>query len=265
MTRVRVGAGNGPVRARTLRRVVLSLTWACATVLPSGLGAILRQSALMSRFDTSVRPARAVATSLPGSVVVRRVLLCLGLLLLAGACPANAQGGVYQLNYFDNASLHNDQKIRIVNTGEQGSPLDAYAGTVCADIYVFDANQEMVECCACKVTANANFTISLNAQLIQRPLTGTPVTSGSIHIIGDKYPGCNEAAPQPTSGLLASKMQVQVIGPDTAPVPWATETSFQFAQLSDTQRDFLGAACNFVQYLGGRVRGKCICGLMPGS
>ena len=222
----------------------------------------------MCWFGTLVSPFQRAATTFVQGVVsrprIRAATVLLLALLLSGAAPAVAQS-VYQLNYFDNASSHIDQKIRIVNSGEQGSPLDVYAGTVCADIYVFDANQEMVECCACKITANANFTVSLNNQLIQRPLTGTAVTAGSIHIIGDKYPGCNETAPQPTSGLLASKMQIQVVGPDNAPVSWATETNFQFAPLSDSQRTFLGQACSFVQYLGNRVRGKCICGLLPGS
>jgi hypothetical protein len=196
------------------------------------------------------------------------IVLTLALGLVFGfsyAIPACAQNNVYQLNYFDNASQDNDQKIRIINTGEQGGPLSANNGTICADIYIFDANQEMVECCACKITANANFELSLNNQLIQRPLTGTPVTSGSIHIIGDTYPGCNETAPRPLSGLIASKMQVQQAGTSTAPISWVSETSFQLAQLSGTQQTFLGQACTFVQYLGGRIRGKCICGLLPGS
>lgn len=248
------------------------MAWpARATVLTTGLGDASRQSRPMCWFGTLVRPHPSVATYLVVSVFSRSraravtILLCLAVMLALAAAPADAQSSVYQLNYFDNASRQSDQKIRIVNSGEQGSPLDAYAGTVCADIYVFDANQEMVECCACKITANAQFIISLNNQLIQRPLTGTAVTSGSVHIIGDKYPGCNETAPQPTSGLLASKMQIQIVGPDTAPVTWATETNFQYAPLSDSQRSFLGQACSFVQYLGNRVRGKCICGLLPGS
>ena len=136
---------------------------------------------------------------------------------------------------------------------------------MCADIYVFDANQEMVECCACKVPANSVLRLSLKNQLIQRPLTGQAINAGSIYIIGDRYPGCNETVPHPTSGLVASKVQVQLVGDPSAPTPWLSESNFQSAPLTPDEQNFLALGCAFTQYLGSRIKGKCICGLQPGS
>ena len=136
---------------------------------------------------------------------------------------------------------------------------------MCADIYVFDADQEMVECCACKVPANAVLRLSLKNQLIQRPLTGQVVTAGAIFIVGDRYPGCNETVPRPISDLLATKVQVQLAGDPNAPTPWLSETNFQSVPLTADQQNFLALGCAFTQYLGNKIKGKCICGLQPGS
>ncbi|HMK29155.1 MAG TPA: hypothetical protein VK473_05665 [Terriglobales bacterium] len=96
---------------------------------------------------------------------MRRAVLfvALTLLLIAGSSFVLAQeiSEVYWVNYFSNrlnsgapavSSLARlDQTVRIINPGEQGTPISA-RGTVCAAIYVFDDNQEMSECCSCPIT-----------------------------------------------------------------------------------------------------------------
>ncbi|MBV9608134.1 MAG: hypothetical protein JO187_01130, partial [Acidobacteria bacterium] len=60
---------------------------------------------------------------------------------------------VYQVTYYDNNYVNGylDSTIRIINPGLQGSPVapNGLQGTLCANIYVFDDSQEMIECCAC--------------------------------------------------------------------------------------------------------------------
>src|SRR5690349_10292942 len=90
---------------------------------------------------------------------------------------------VYLVTYYDNNYLHGtlDSTIRVLNPGLTGSPISPDQGTLCANIYVFDATQEMVECCSCPVTANGLLTISVQ-DLTENPLTLTPFR-GVIKIV----------------------------------------------------------------------------------
>jgi hypothetical protein len=166
---------------------------------------------------------------------------------------------VYQLNYYANSNnpAGADQFVRIVNPGVQGTPLSPGHGTICADIYVFDATQEMLECCSCPVTANGILDLSLSRHLVQNPLTGFPgPNSGVIKIVSDSRTNCNEMAPYPTPMLLAWGTHVQQ---PVAGTYVTTEDQFINAWLTREELAFLGQACSFVQYLGSG-KGVCKCG-----
>ena len=177
----------------------------------------------------------------------------------------------YQLNYFSanliaggNGVLY-DQYLRIINTGQIGSPMDpgTQQGTVCADIYVFDQNQEMLECCSCPITANGLLSLSLQHSLLNSPLTGVFPPSGVIKVVSDT--GCNEQSiTSPVNGgLRAFGTHLQIINPMMQELVASnvafTETEYQVAPLQNQEAAFLGQACSFVQYLGSG-KGKCSCG-----
>ncbi|HXZ78455.1 MAG TPA: hypothetical protein VEG30_00890 [Terriglobales bacterium] len=170
---------------------------------------------------------------------------------------------VYQLNYFSNSSgrvagtAEIDQAVRIINPGEQGTPLSGKQGTVCADIYVFDDNQEMSECCACPITANGLLILSLNYDLNDNPLTGFPAPrDGVLKIVSDNGANCDPTSPVPTPDLRAWATHLQNPGG----VLVTTETEFQAATLQQDELSFLGTACSFVQFLGSG-KGTCECEL----
>ena len=191
------------------------------------------------------------------------------LIALAGTCMVFAQGisDVYQVNYFSNrlnsvnmtvvsdvARL--DQTVRIINPGEQGTPRSAHEGTVCADIYVFDSNQEMSECCNCKITANGLLILSVNADLTHNPLTGwPPPNDGVIKIVSDNQANCDATSPVPTPDLRAWATHLQ--SPDGTHLV-VTEEEFAGANLQQDELSFLGQACSFVQFLGSG-KGVCDC------
>ncbi|HXZ78827.1 MAG TPA: hypothetical protein VEG30_02785 [Terriglobales bacterium] len=186
------------------------------------------------------------------------------LLLFSFASLATAQGisDVYQVSYFSNrysgttGNNYLDQTVRIINPGEQGTPLAKSEGTVCADIYVFDAGQEMIECCSCPITANGLLTLSVNWELTGNPLTGFPPPSdGVIKLVSDNGSNCDPTSPVPTVDLRAWTTHLQA--PDGSRLV-ATESEFQFAALQQDELQFLGLACSFVQYLGSG-RGTCSC------
>jgi hypothetical protein len=166
---------------------------------------------------------------------------------------------VYSLNYYShrNNTALADSTTRIVNPGTQGTPIAPGHGTICADIYVFDNTQEMLECCSCPITANGILELSLLTNLMQNPLTGFPAPdSGVIKVVSDYGPNCDATSPVPVPELLSWQTHTQQ---PTSGTFVTTEDEFQSSYLSSDELAFLGQACSFVQYLGSG-KGVCTCG-----
>src|SRR4051812_33237547 len=91
-------------------------------------------------------------------------LLVLVAVLFMAAIPTLAQTSPYMIDYFSNNPGPGglaDQQIRLVNFAAFGTPLTSPVGDVCANVYVFDANQEMIACCSCRITPNGLLTLSV--------------------------------------------------------------------------------------------------------
>jgi hypothetical protein len=181
------------------------------------------------------------------------------------ALPAFAQlNDVYQVNYFSNnhgATSSPEQYVRIINTGQIGSPIDSLTahGTICASIYVFDANQEMLECCSCPISANGLLSLRVGRDLTSGPLTGVTPLTGVIKIVADQ--GAAPAVCSATNIVSPVPGGLRAFGTHVQDASQITETAFQVAPLPTgpgTERDFLGMACSFVMYLGSG-KGQCSC------
>src|SRR5690349_5103716 len=130
------------------------------------------------------------------------------LLLVVLAAPMWAQttDDVYQVHPFFAAS---PAIVQIVNPGVQGTPISSNHGTVCADIYVFDLNQEMLECCACPITANGTLSLlatgAPGAALRANTLTAATPVAGMFKIVSAQAVSgtCNPENPIPTPDLRA--------------------------------------------------------------
>ncbi len=191
---------------------------------------------------------------------MKKVFFIIAVALVLTTIAAAQDPFYYQLNYYSNRnnSAQADQTVRIINPGTTGTPISTDEGTLCADVYVFDSTQEMIECCSCKITANGVRALSLLNDLTQNPLTGFPAPdSGVIKIVSDANLNCDETSPRPTFELLAWQSHVQqpVLGTFVT-----TEDHFQPSDLTKEELGFLGQACSFVQYLGSG-KGVCQCGL----
>jgi uncharacterized repeat protein (TIGR01451 family) len=82
------------------------------------------------------------------------------------------------------------------------------AGTICVNVYAFDPAEEMISCCACKVTPNGLASISARTDIMGNTLTpGTP-QSITIKLLATAAGGgaCN-AGTQPTATNLARGMK----------------------------------------------------------
>jgi len=153
----------------------------------------------------------------------------------------------YQVHYFANltgaiAGAAAASVINFTNTGANGAGIGSgttasVTGSICANIYVFDQDEEMVECCSCAVTpdgldsvtlagltANKLFVDNNIGNVVVKILATAPVAgscSGSDLLAGNP-PGVN--------GLLAWGTNVHAgIG---AGVPALTETAFIPSTLS---------------------------------
>jgi len=117
-----------------------------------------------------------------GHIVALSVLTAVGLVSLL---PAIGMGQVLQppsdtfaVGFYVNANQSDvaDGTVFITNPGSSG-------GDLCGDVYVFDANGEMAECCGCPVPQNGLLTLSINNDLTSNSLTGVLLTDGVIKII----------------------------------------------------------------------------------
>jgi hypothetical protein len=161
-----------------------------------------------------------------------------------------------------------DQNIRIVNVGEFGTPLSSPVGDMCANVYVFDANQEMVACCSCRVTPNGLLSISVGNSLTNNPVTSVVPVSGAVKIISTRANGTTPCTPLTYNAGIAPSLvgwasHIETSGGTAAgtfisvsellgwpEVPAATGTNA-------SETDFLPQACQFARYLGS---GKGTCG-----
>jgi hypothetical protein len=105
----------------------------------------------------------------------------------------------FQISYVANLDK-DDSVVNITNTGLQGPfgltgpgpggvPAQATAGNLCANIYVFDPQEEEIYCCSCLVTPNGLNSLSVQSDLISNTLTPALPTSVVIKIVGTRPEG----------------------------------------------------------------------------
>ena len=196
---------------------------------------------------------------------MRKLLVVLGLLVLVPGL-ALAQG-TYYVDYFANNSgpVYGapDQIIRIINVGTLGTPLTSPVGDICANIYVFTADQEMIACCAERLTPNELDSAYVGKQLTFNPLTSVVPASGVVKVVLVPPPpgGCNPAVSTstPDAGMgvvFGTHLQWEPGG------LFVTETEKIASPLSAAEEGFLQTACSFTLFLGS---GKGTCTSTVGS
>lgn len=180
-------------------------------------------------------------------------VLVLALLVLALTSAAMAQTDVYKVNYFsNNAAPAPDATVRIDNPG-------LTYGNLCAMVYVFDADQQLSECCGCVETHNGLRTLSVRFNLTSNPLTGVVSRNGVIKVVSAAV---NNSPCDPTSNV-SPKQNLRVwVTHIQNPVGSAypiTETESSDSTLGATELANLQAQCAFIGILGSG-QGVCTCG-----
>jgi hypothetical protein len=151
------------------------------------------------------------------------------------------------ISYFATGPNTQDTTLRITNP-------DGNEPNLCAMLYVFDQDQQMAECCGCRIARDGLRTLSLNTDLISNPLTGRTPVSGSVFLLTADYAGnstCNAASFTPDGMAIAWATHLQSSA--------TTEESLSQTPLNATLSSALQAQCTFIEQLGGG-RGRCSCG-----
>ncbi len=214
---------------------------------------------------------------------MKKLVVVLGLLLLMSTVPAFAQGSYFVDYYSNNLNpLAADQVIRAINTGTYGTPLTSIGqnggtpgtGDICENVYVFDNNQEMISCCACRLTPDELSSAEVGAQLTNHALTGTAPVAGVVKLLftlpnaANGPTGCRAetlvgALADSSAAVFGTHLQAE---PPSSPSSlFVTETEKLPQALSAAEYAFLPNACSFVRYLGSGAPGTCSCTAGLGS
>jgi uncharacterized repeat protein (TIGR01451 family) len=123
------------------------------------------------------------------------------------------------VNYFSNAHTTGaqDGTLRITDPGTS-------SGNLCADIYVFDSNEEMSECCSCTLTPDSLLTLSMNNDVTGNPLTGKYLSTGLVVIV----PAATQRGLCPLPTTLTSQPALRV---------WATHLQTDGKNFSETETE----------------------------
>ena len=165
---------------------------------------------------------------------------------------------VLAISYFSNANVSGfaDATVRLNNPGITGTNL-------CAEIYVFDQDQQLSECCGCLVSPNGLRTLSVNTDLTGNPLTAVKSTTGVVKIVPAYVPSnssCDPTAIAPKASLVAWSTHIQQQSASSFAV---TETTFLLGPLGDAELGALQNQCSFAATLGSG-QGLCSCGTESG-
>ena len=212
-----------------------------------------------------------------------------------GQAATSTNYDAYQVGWYGNTHMgFPEMDLNIVNPGSTGgySLFDLHGppyGDLCANIYVFTSDQEMVECCSCYLSPNALRTLNLDTDLTSNPLTGTTPHAGDVKIVSSRAEGDSiEVSVNRPSGLCTTSVSAGGITQtyDLAAFPYTpygslrawdthsrettsspvlytlTETAFQRANLPPDGSELrkLQSQCYTIQVLEGSGHGRCTCG-----
>ena len=182
------------------------------------------------------------------------VVCALALAICAGAAWAQEAppADTLKVDYFANANTAGapDATLRIDNPGTDNDY------NLCAAIFVFDASEELTECCACLETPDGLRTLSVNGDLTANPLNGITLNGGVIKIVSTKANG--SVCPNPTSLTPLASVRAWATHIQNSNFT-ITEGASQDATFSSAEEAALTKQCAAIHEVGSG-KGICTCG-----
>jgi len=191
---------------------------------------------------------------------------------LLSSAAVYAQDSSYQVRYASNLAI-GDSVVNFSNDGASssqscvtgcvttvGTTTFAQNGDICANVYAYSPDEQLVSCCSCNVTPNALNSLSAKGDLASNTLTPIIPSALVIKVLAS-YGGskctASSAATITTAdlipGLLAWGTTIHAL-PVTAGTPattyGVTETQFAQGQLSGAEFQRMTQLCAFIRANG---------------
>ena len=163
----------------------------------------------------------------------------------SGAISFATAAGAYQVSYLSNL-LAGDSFLNLTNAGTLSG--SEPAGDICANVYVFAPDQQLIACCSCPLTPNHLKTLSAHADLLSNTLTpGTPASVTVALLASTSCDASTVTSSSLAGGLRAWRTTLHALPANGYAV---TENEFSFAELSATELSKLTSYCGFIQSNG---------------
>lgn len=155
------------------------------------------------------------------------------------SAPPSAVDVPFQVRYVANLNLANSQ-IFITNSGASGA--DVFSGTtasitgsICANVYAFNAQEELLSCCSCPVTPNGLVKVSVQQDILPNLLTPETPNSMVIKLVASAPIASGPTATCAQSDILAGSASSLLL---PGMLAWGTTTHTGAAGLSSTETPF---------------------------
>ena len=153
-----------------------------------------------------------------------------------------------------------DPKINLINPGSNGASLNGPgfgtpSGNICANIYAFSPDEQLISCCSCLITPNGLASLSVTTDLLGNTLRGIRPNSVVVKLIatiagtGGTGTSCTNSAAlagTPAFKITNTGLVAWGVGIHVAPVTGTfaiTEVPFGTATLSKAERDSVTNRC----------------------
>ena len=183
-------------------------------------------------------------------IVVATILLC------SMVAFAQAADSPFQVRYASNLAI-GDSVVNITNTGASSTvAFPTQNGNICANVYTFSPDEQLISCCTCLVTPDGLVSLSARNDLISNTLTPGVPTSIVIKLLasaGTTPASCNASTVGTGTNLLTTGLAAWGTTLHAA-VPAGTfaltETAFTPATLSAAELVRITTLCGFIQTNG---------------
>jgi hypothetical protein len=163
-----------------------------------------------------------------------------------GQAIPGSPSDAFQVRYAANLNV-GDSVINITNAGTTN--IGGALANICANVYAFSPDEQLISCCSCTVTPNALVSLSAVNDLISNTLTPARPNSIVVKLIATAGTACN-ASNVPAANLAAGMAAWGTTLHASPAGTVTTETAFAEKGLSAAELARVTSFCGFIQANG---------------